>query len=413
MVNHWLIDSTLHHLIYLCNKDLANQARARTKTIYLSLHNQLPLQLTPTMKHNFVLLFLLLLQQAATAQHDNANKRDSSKVLNAKYFYTDLNNDKQEVAVTQLPFRKIRFDDVRYDTSFIAINWNLFSFTNTLNHKYDCNGGLASSLSRYFNRYYITSDSANGELVCYIKKFSITLNYELLDHFNAGSDLFKESKNDIAVTIECYYKTNGLLYPATRLDTVYTTHFINHEAKFTDAVKEMLTPLMYKTERLHLAAITNRKGYTAAQISDRYAERFSLPVLTSNVNKKGVYKSLAEFKNNTPSIDSFSISTDKLKYNATNTRRIDAVSLVTKAVQKRNTAVFLYDANHEMINPSSVFGYSDGDTFWIQHGAFYYPLIKIGNAFEFIYIYHYTDENHRTQTLYVLMPLNLETGHSN
>ena len=131
-------------------------------------------------------------------------------------------------------------------------------------------------------------------------------------------------------------------------------------------------------------------------------------MLAGNGYKRGIYKNLAELKNATPSIDSFSVSLDKMKFNAGNTNQIDLTSLLYKAIQKRNTAVFLYDERGELINPSRVFAYSDGETLWLQHGASFYPLIRTGNGFEYLYIYHLADSDARTETLYILMPLSLE-----
>ena len=372
------------------------------------------------MEKVFILILLLSIQCASTAQYGNDNKKDSSKIFTAKYIYFDLENTKKDTSTVQLPFSNISFTDVRYDTSFVAINWRepIPTIINkTYNRKYNCNGGLASNLTRYFNNYYsFSSQTSDKQLLCFIKKFSITLHYELLKHLNDGSELFNDAagdfKNDINIEIECYYKTGDYLYPATRLDTNYSIRYPKGKL-LTDAVKEMLQPLMYKIERINLNNVLKRNQYTLDQVAKRYADRFNLPVLAADVPKKGVYKSFAEFRNNAPSIDSFIVSADKLKYNAEDVNHGNTTSLVNKAAQKHNNAIFLYDANHTLINPSGIFGYCDGITFWMQYGSYFYPLVKTGNSFEFIYIYHYTDLNLRTHVGYVIMPLNIETGHIN
>ncbi len=370
------------------------------------------------MKGAFILILLLFIQYASIAQFYTGNKKDSSKMFVAKYIYFDLDNNKKDTATVQLPFSNISFTDVRYDTTFVAINWREpvpAMFNKTYNRKYNCNNGLASNLTRYFNNYYSISNQTSGkQLLCYIKKFSITLHYELLKHLNDGSELFNDAagdfKNDISIEIECYYKTGDDLYPAMRLDTNYSIRYQKGKL-LTDAVKEMLQPLMYKMEHINFDNVLKRNQYTIEQIAKRYTDRFNLPVLTADVPKKGVYKSFAEFRNNAPSIDSFIVSADKLKYNAADENHANATSLVNKAGQKHSNAVFLYDAHHDLINPSGIFGYCDGTTFWMQYGSFFYPLVKTGNSFEFIYIYHYADLNLHTQIRYILMPLNIETGH--
>ncbi len=365
-----------------------------------------------------VLLFILLaaIQKTSIAQYDNTNKKDSGWILNAKCLFFNLEAKSESTSEVQLPFDHLSFIDVRYDTSFVALNWNvpLFQFSKAINRKFNLYGGLASNLNHYFNNYYSTGkQSVQNQLVCYIKKFSITPRYELLEHFNAGFELLNESNyNNINLEVECYYRVADTLYPAARIDTSYSVTF--HFGKlFTTAVKEMLQPIMYKIEHINVDNIVKRKQYNNHQITDRYAERFNVPALTIKSFKKGVYKTFKEFMNNEPSIDSFSLSTDKLKYNAANVGQIDVTSLSKKAIQKRNTVIFLYDTNGELINPSNVFGYSDGTTFWIQHGAFFFPLVKMGNCFEFMYIHHYADSDKNTQVLYILTPLNMETGLSN
>jgi hypothetical protein len=372
------------------------------------------------MKDVLILMLLLLLQHASLAQYNNNNKKDSSKTFAPKYIYFDLESNKKDTTAIQLPFSNILFADVRYDTTFVVINWRESIpaiFNKTYNRKYNCNGGLASDLTQYFNDYYSISNQASGkQLLCYIKKFSITLHYELWNHLNDGSEPFKDAagdfKNDINMEIECYYKKGDYLYPATRLDTNYSIRYQKGKL-LTDAVKEILQPLMYKMEHINLDNVLNRNQYTTEQIAKRYTDRFNLPVLAADIPKKGVYKSLAEFRNNSPAIDSFIISTDKLKNNAADVNHGNATPLANKAGQKHNNAIFLYDDKHELINPSGIFGYCDGTIFWMQYGSFFYPLVKTGNSFEFIYIYHYTDLNLHTQIRYIIMPLNIETGHIN
>lgn len=93
--------------------------------------------------------------------------------------------------------------------------------------------------------------------------------------------------------------------------------------------------------------------------------------------------------------------------NLSQTSRVDASTLI----QPRNTAVFLYDDNNDIIPALTIFGFCDGSTCWIQHGTFYYPLIRVGEAFEFMYDFYYADLNGHTHFTKNLMLLNMENGH--
>ncbi len=359
-------------------------------------------------KQGFILILLVSIHYCCLSQYDNSNRRDSIKILNAKYRYYDLDIDKHHVPAA-LPFGSIRFVDMRYDTTFIAINWNFLHSGKTLKNKFGLSGGLAAHLTHYFSNYYALDNSQKDkELVCFIKRFSIMPEEEVLTHFMQKPDLMYRDENSVAVSIECFYRQGDSLCPAVRIDTMYSQHFLMEQTRFTDVVTEMLQPFQSKLERLDAAALAKKKRYGATQVWKNYTDRFQLPVLTGNGYKKGIYKTLVELKNATPSLDSFSVSPDKMKFNAGNVNLIDATSLIYKAIQKRNTAVFLYDERGELINPSRVFAYSDGETLWLQHGASFYPLVRVGNGFEFLYIYHYADSNARTETFYILMPLSLE-----
>jgi hypothetical protein len=360
----------------------------------------------------YALLPILFMHSIINAQYDNTNKKDSLKIVDAQYSYHTLSAEKNERSAVRLPYDTIMFKDVRYDTTFFAINYPILHISKTYNIKENFSGGFSKNLSNYFNSYFTTGNS-NGDkkLICFIKKFSITQQYDFLKQYNNGN-LRDNRMNQIYIEIECYYKHGNTLFPAVRFDTSYTHRFptiINVPA----IVKELLQPLVIKIEQANLDRITQRKSYTEAEVFKRYTDRFDIPILTANSYAKGIYKNFNEFKNNSPSIDSFSITADKMKVNATDTKNFDLTSLAYRAFQKNNNAIFLYDKNNQLISPSDVFGFSDGQTIWIQHGAFYYPMEKISNSFEFMYVYHYNDGNDHTNTMYILSPLNMETGKSN
>jgi hypothetical protein len=293
------------------------------------------------------------------------------------------------------------------------MNYPLFRISRTYNIKENFSGGFAQNITDYFNTYYATSNhNESKELICFIKKFAITLQYDFLEHYNTGN-LQDDIMNQVAIEVECYYKYGDKLFPAVRFDTSYTHRFPVIFLNVSSTIKELLKPLSEKIEQADLQRIAKRKAYSETEIIKRYTDRFNIPILTTSTYKKGIYKNFNEFKNNSPSIDSFTITTDKLKVNATGRKNIDLTSLAYRALQKRNTAIFLYDESNRLISPSDVFGYSDGQTIWIQHGAFFYPLEKVSNAFEFMYTFHYNDGNDHTNTVHILSPLNMETGKSN
>lgn len=358
-------------------------------------------------------LLLLFLQSIANAQYDNSNNKDSFKIKNAKYSYHILSANKNERSYIKLPYDTIIFKDVRYDTTFFALSYPIFRISKTYNIKENFSGGFSKNLSNYFNSYFQTSNNnEDKKLLCFIKKFSITLQYDFLEHYNNGN-LRDSIVNQVDIEIECYYKHGDTLFPAIRFDTSYTHRFPTIITNVPLVIKELLHPFINKIEQSNFNHIVNRKAYSESDIRNKYQNRFNIPILSTGSYKKGIYKNFKEFINNSPSIDSFAITTDKMKVNATGTKNFDLTSLAYRTFQKNNSAIFLHDKNNQLISPSDVFGFSDGQTIWIQHGAFFYPLEKVNNSFEFMYIFHYNDSNDHTNTVYILSPLNMETGKSN
>ncbi len=356
----------------------------------------------------------MLLQLFCFGQYNRSNRKDSAKIIDADYKQYSLNVTEPYQGAGKLPFNKISFNDVRYDTSFIAVNWQSnmdLLFLESLNKKYTLDNGLAASLTNYFHQYYADNFSDNGAaLVCYIKKFAITLKDTLLDFYKPKEGFNEEKINNIHVEIEGYYKTGDALYPAFRMDTVYAYRFTKIKREFPQFIKEIIGPLIRKINIADTAKILSRKPYNEEQVAEKYQSRFKLPILTADSVKKGIYKNFDEFRNNAPSITNFTIKTDRMRINASAIKRIDATSLVMAALQRKSTTVFLYDTNGELISPATIFGFSDGSTSWIEHGAFFYPLIRVANAFEFLYIFYYNDGNDHTHSMKVLFPLSMENG---
>ena len=355
----------------------------------------------------------MFLFYTASAQKNNINRKDSLRVLNPKYFYDKLDVDKKRLVTPSLPVDSIYFVDARFDTTFIALNWRSRLTNGVLKSKYNITGGLASGFTHYFNDYYTTSSQTSSKLICFVKEFSITWKQDLLDHFMQTIDFTQTQNNNIHVEIECYYQMGEKLYPAARIDSIFKGDFLIQQTTFEEAVKAMLNPFQRKIEHLDTGIILKRKFYTLQQINERYTSRFQIPVLTDKEYKRGIYKSITDFRNNTPSTDSIVLSTDMMKSKITVDDFFINGMVLAKIIQKRNTAVFIYNKNKELIEPSSIFAFCDGTTFWIQHGASYYPLVRVGNAFEFIYTIYNIESSQLAQHFQILMPLNINSGHSN
>jgi hypothetical protein len=114
--------------------------------------------------------------------------------------------------------------------------------------------------------------------------------------------------------------------------------------------------------KINIEYVSNKKAFTDSFLqSNYYSNRFNLPILTDTFYRKGIYKNFEEFKKNEPSVTHFKIKKEKF----------ESISLI--------------DEEGNYMNTMRIFGFSDGKNCWIQHGNYCYPLIRMGNSFEFFW----------------------------
>ena len=334
------------------------------------------------MKVFYFFLFLITFHNASLSQETRFNKKDSAKIADVDYIQYNLDSTDKSGLTIKLPFSRISFFDVRYDTSFIAINWqankNFMFGLNIQNRKFNLTGGLAGSLTNYFDRFYNDNFSrSNAEVVCFIKKFSINLKDTMLDDRKPHGSI-----NNIKFETECYYFVGDSLFPAIRIDTSYSEEITKIKKSFSELIKEIIHPLIERMTGIDSLTMRKRKSYTLQQIQDRYQSRFNLSILTTKEYKKGIYKNFREFINNGPSITEFT-------------------------VKNAGFNTYLYDADGQII--SKVFGFCDGINCWMYGGAFCSPLVRVGNSFEYFYTTYFVGQ-YMTTTKKYLFALNMENG---
>ena len=83
----------------------------------------------------YTLLLLIFLHGITNAQYDNSNKRDSLKIIDAKYSYHILSAEKNKQSEVRLPYDTIIFKDVRFDTTFFAMSFPILRVSKTYNIK--------------------------------------------------------------------------------------------------------------------------------------------------------------------------------------------------------------------------------------------------------------------------------------
>jgi hypothetical protein len=308
------------------------------------------------MKTLYFFLTMLACYNISMSQETNYNIKDSAKIIDVRYIKDDLVCTERNTNIVNLPFSRISFIDVRYDTSFIAISYELGAGNYNLNTKCDLKSGLEASFSSCFMDFFKGSFSNNdAELICYVKRFSITPEGSMVAMTQDGGS--QESPNNIAFETECYCRFKDSLYPAVRIDTTYMQRSGRLKKTYLAVTEKVLYPLTEKLKNIDSLKVKKRNSYTLQQIQDRYQTRFNLPILTTNQYKRGIYKSFQEFINNSPSITEFRTET-------------------------KGFTTSLYDVRGSKIN-TAIFGFCDGETCWMYWAGYCTPLTRVGNSFEY------------------------------
>lgn len=310
-----------------------------------------------------VVCFFSLSYSVSYAQDINKYLRDSSDLIKVKDLNIRLGEINKSELNRRLPFRSIKVFDVRYDTSLIgtyAQFTNLFvpSITNS---KLTLEGGVKRSFENRLNdRFKNYFDGDDSELICFITQFRILSRDSLNEAEGLGQNV-----GQLKVKIEAFLKTQDDYTAAFKVDTIFTEYLkVLSKREVTTEIREnLIVPtvehlfdVVIKTE---WEKVLKRKLFSQGLVFDNYFnKRFGIPILV-RPPVKGIYRTFKEFKNNTPSIQDFSVKKEKFK------------------------TVSLIDRNGDYINTTKTFGFSDGSRCWIQNGNFSYPLLRSGNSFLF------------------------------
>ncbi len=104
---------------------------------------------------------------------------------------------------------------------------------------------------------------------------------------------------------------------------------------------------------------TGKTNFTYDDISDYIKESNTLAIVNDSILKRGVYMSLAEFKNNQPSISEFEIKEGSIA-----------------------DALYVKDKNGQSFLLRNCWGYCDSRNCFIKSSDNFFMLIKSNNAFD-------------------------------
>jgi hypothetical protein len=351
--------------------------------------------------------FLLLFISFASAQRD-----DNPNNLRVKMF--ELSVKTVAPGSLKLPFQSIKIMDSRLDTSKLGFRLSRrFLSSNSVFEKIMLSPGIEKGIENFYNEYYEHNFTTNGKvLLISVRKLWIN-NIPAGQGENQKKDIdrLSLSQQDIHAKFEYFLGTENVYVPLKRIDTVFKlttdTKVEDYDPKDENklpflcfALEKMVENINYE---LYIKDLEKKKKMSVEVIQEYNATAKNIPILNEPV-KKGVFLTFNEFKNNQPSVISFS----------------------KKKIPKKK----IYEITDEKGNVIlDYFAYYDGeklamakrlaDLFATNISQDNYGMYKVNNSFQFFesylrYIYTNTGNINQDFRSYILVKVprqvDMETG---
>ena len=320
------------------------------------------------MQRYVLIISCMLLTLYAYSQPGDAYRRDSLHLPDVTRLSFTLDGESACALPLRFPFKTIQVEDVRFDTSQIAIhsylkNKALVPYIE--NDKINTDGPTAISLTNYFNHFYRNNLNNNDdtELVCFIKKLKCNKKDTILE-----GDYANSAYGEIKIAAEVFLHAGDAYYAAFKIDTTLVKWVSVGKKEFAITIRDfLLMPALqafeHKLNNTSWNLTLTKKAFTKEEVYKHYYdERFKIPILYQPY-KEGLYASPAEFANNAPSLTNVRLG------------------------KKEKGTTALLDAEGNRINDTHIFGYCDGKIIWLLKSSGYCPLIRTGNCFYYFMTY--------------------------
>lgn len=207
-----------------------------------------------------------------------------------------------------IPYSEIKIIDARFDRTKIGCCYNSTFLNRISAEKYDAK--FPDSFHTYFSKFlntFIKSDpQGKDQLIVLIKQFRIA------DHFLRGIEADPvEIEFTLKISASFYALHENKCFKLFSVDNILLHNIEKtHERKrrFEEGSRSFaLQALLHKLLQSQNWQVNSlQSSFTLSDVESAIQKRFDLPVYTSPL-RKGIYKSFSDFKNNTPSVEDFSI----------------------------------------------------------------------------------------------------------
>ncbi len=274
---------------------------------------------------------------------------------------------------SSLPFGNITVIDARFDTSGVGY------WADSL-RRIAFNTPAANEIEKYIKGSFILAPKTDSgcSLVILLEKLWLSASYETLikDSKNLqpqqvgvsggsaseAADGESQLHTTIIIKAKILAKQNNIYHPYYQVDTVYLYSQDVDKQGLIDAFKSTFDNILTKSVNKSVADLRiSKKTLTEDDLNAYINSNTSVPILNTAQYKKGVFKTLEEFRNNEPSITSF-----ELKKSKKEPERL----FVTEQGSSYPLDVF--------------FAYSDGNNLFLNKANRYFSLFRENNTFFFI-----------------------------
>jgi hypothetical protein len=278
---------------------------------------------------------------------------DSILIKKCAFAYIDWHPAQKKPAPTPL-CRYAEVKDFRADTARIGI---IAQYGD--DRQIQAPAPVSTLMQQFINDNY-TDKSTEDSLVFVIRKCWI------YDSLQAGDDTTTQIidgkakfRQFFAFRMDLFLRAPGGLLPVSFLDTMIDA---SHStlARASDRMTTFIAALIEKTGSIDRETLLQkRKIIPAHDWSAFYHARITYPIHTTSPLRKGVYASVDEFLNNTPSIPNYEIKENKKGYND----------------------LYIPNEKGEFSYTRTAWGYSDGRQCFAMMDGELFPILRIQNAF--------------------------------
>ncbi|MGI8582063.1 MAG: hypothetical protein ACR2KX_07700 [Chitinophagaceae bacterium] len=256
----------------------------------------------------YLLMFVLFFTTCASSQiNDNPDN------LRAKIFELKVKTIPGDSL--KLPFESIKIIDSRPDTSKVGfmITRKFLVTVNRVFEKIMLKPGIEKGIENFYNEYYKYNFTPNGKvLLISIRKLWIN-SMPNRQGERQRNDLDRLSLQDIYAKFEYFLGSENTYVPLKRIDTTFQLSPITKTEGYDAADEKKLPFFCFALERMveninyeyYIKNVGNKKKMSREEIEEYNDKTINIPILNS-LTKKGVFLTFEEFKNNQPSILSFS-----------------------------------------------------------------------------------------------------------